>query len=274
MTRWRRRGHEPTSAERRAHFPHIEDVISGAGQAGQHRSNMAIEFKRFRAAAHMGELRRKLLKIYPLRFRPGSVLSSCSPVGNLGGNFQAGLCKLLNLRRKWIRFPLPGTNKNNKLTFISILFLECLPQRRRGGYGGERWRSSTVRAVGFYPLFVYVVARRSVVRQRAGRTVPDCSDEVIRSLKSGEEATVYLLASADRSPCPERCGIRELSLERHACEPAQATASSSRRRPALQVTPTPVCQSLADSSRAPGTNDSTHTGALTLATGSGPLCKV
>jgi hypothetical protein len=41
MTRWRRRGHEPTGAERRAHFPHIEDVISGAGQAGQHRSNMA-----------------------------------------------------------------------------------------------------------------------------------------------------------------------------------------------------------------------------------------
>jgi hypothetical protein len=32
--------------------------------------------------------------------------------------------------------------------------------------------------------------------------------------KSGEEATAYLPASADRSPCPERCGIRELSLER------------------------------------------------------------
>jgi len=77
------------------------------------------------------------------------------------------------------------------------------------------------------------------MRQRAGRTVPDCFDEVIRSLKSGEQAMVCLLASADRSPCPKRCAIRELSPERRACESAQATASSSRRRPALQVTPTP-----------------------------------
>jgi hypothetical protein len=77
------------------------------------------------------------------------------------------------------------------------------------------------------------------MRPRAGRTVPGCFGEVFRSLNSGEEATAYLLASADRSPCPERCGIRELSLERRACEPAQATASSSRRRPALRVIPTP-----------------------------------
>jgi len=36
-------------------------------------------------AADLGELPRKLLKIYPLRFRPESLLGRYSPVGNLGG---------------------------------------------------------------------------------------------------------------------------------------------------------------------------------------------
>jgi hypothetical protein len=100
--------------------------------------------------------------------------------------------------------PLPGTNKNNKLTFISILFLEVLTAAPKRRCGGERQCSSCRPRVGFYPLFVYVVARRSVMRQRAGRTVPDRFDEVIRSLNSGEEATAYLLASTDRLPCPKR----------------------------------------------------------------------
>ena len=34
MTRWPTRGHGPTSAEHRAHYPHIEDVISTAELQG------------------------------------------------------------------------------------------------------------------------------------------------------------------------------------------------------------------------------------------------
>jgi hypothetical protein len=34
--------------------------------------------------------------------------------------------------------PLPGTNKNNKLTFISILFLEVFTAPPKGRVRGER----------------------------------------------------------------------------------------------------------------------------------------
>jgi hypothetical protein len=70
---------------------------------GQHRSNMAHPVKRFGAAAHMGELRRKLLRIYPLRFRPEGVFSRYTLVGNLGGNSETRFRNLLNVRRNSIR---------------------------------------------------------------------------------------------------------------------------------------------------------------------------
>jgi hypothetical protein len=52
-------------------------------QNGEHQSNMSHPVKRIGAAAYLGELRRKLLKIYPLRFRRESVLSRCTLVGKL-----------------------------------------------------------------------------------------------------------------------------------------------------------------------------------------------
>jgi hypothetical protein len=83
--------------------------LSRAAARGQHRSNMTHPLKRFGAAANLGELRRKLLKIYPLRFRRESVLSSYAPVGNLGGNFETRFRNPLNVRRNAIRLDFsPG----------------------------------------------------------------------------------------------------------------------------------------------------------------------
>jgi hypothetical protein len=52
-------------------------------------------------------------------------LSGHSGAGNLAGNWRGMLRKpLMRFANCQSSSPLPGTNKNNKLTFISILFLE------------------------------------------------------------------------------------------------------------------------------------------------------
>jgi hypothetical protein len=70
---------------------------------GQHRSNIAPSSQTISShgkTGRTGELRRKLFKIYPLRFRPESALSRYSPVGNLGGNSEPRLRKSLSVHRK------------------------------------------------------------------------------------------------------------------------------------------------------------------------------
>ena len=52
----------------------------------------------------MRELRRKRFKIYPLRFRPEGALSRYTLVGNLEGNSEKRLRKLLNVPIKPVRF--------------------------------------------------------------------------------------------------------------------------------------------------------------------------
>src|SRR4029077_3720325 len=91
----------------------------------------------------------------------------------------------------------------------------------KGRKRGERERSSYRPRVGFYPLFLYVVGAGSFVRPSDDRTVPargpegsmktptalqpliddGVIDEVIRSLKSGKEATVYLVRSGAQTRC-------------------------------------------------------------------------
>jgi hypothetical protein len=54
---------------------------------------------------------------------------------------------------------LPGTNKNNKLALISILFLGMFARISGGADAGASVSARNRPRVGFYPLFVDVVAR-------------------------------------------------------------------------------------------------------------------
>ena len=85
---------------------------------------------------------------------------------------------------------------------------------------GERWRSSYRPRLGFYPLLIDVVARGYLPDTVPAEQFPDTPvrihedtrrlqpliddgviDEVIRSLKSGKEATVYLVRSGAHTRC-------------------------------------------------------------------------
>ena len=69
--------------------------------------------------------------------------------------------------------PLPGTNKNNKLALISILFLEVFARIAEGADAGASVNARNRPRVGFYPLFIDVVARGHQSDSAPTRQFPD-----------------------------------------------------------------------------------------------------
>src|SRR5579862_782928 len=108
--------------------------------------------------------------------------------------------------------PLPGTIKNNSLALISILFLEVFAAPPTGCGASDSAR--TVRGWdSTHSFYMWLRGVPDETSPRPNSSPPCCKgfmktpaalqpliddgviDEVIRSLKSGKEATVYLVRS-------------------------------------------------------------------------------